>query len=59
MTTPRQKELIENLLDELDLDLETALEDAEAPGETLEDMSASDASHFIEWLLREKRSREE
>ena len=54
--TPRQRDLIDELIEELDLDLETALEEAEMPGEDLDNFSPEQASEFIEWLLQEKRN---
>jgi hypothetical protein len=60
MTTPKQEQLIAELLEELDVDLPTALELADLdPDATLEQLRAPQASALIDALLEEKRARKE
>lgn len=60
MTTPKQEQLIGELLEELDIDLPTALELADLdPNATLDQLRARQASALIDALLEEKRARKE
>ena len=59
MPTPKQQELIDQLLSELDMRIEEAFENLDIDAEELDDLDAEESSELIDYLLLEKRSRKD
>ena len=53
--TERQREFIESLAEQLGISVADALDDSGVGGADLDDLSVSDGSELIEWLLSERR----